>query len=397
MHPDGAGVARAYVCAMSSDATLKTLIVGGGPAAIEAALTLREIAPDVRVELLAADAEYVYRPLSVVAPFARGGVRRYPHARLAEHGVDVRQDRLARVETEARIVRTTQGVEVPYGALLMATGARQRRAIPHCLTFGGVDDIERMHGLVQDIEGGYVRKVVFAAPPGAGWTLPLYELALQTAERVDELCLDKVSISLVSYEACPLETFGGAASELMADLLDRARVTFISGDGVPAADRVVALPVPAGPRLAGLPCDDRGFLTVDAHRRVEGVPGVWAAGDCTSYPIKQGGLATQEASIAAASIAAHAAGATEAVPDDLILRAMFVDRRQAYFLRRRLDGIDPGQASSRALWWPPSKIAGQRLAPYLDLLDAEAPQETYERRHAEASATRPRLVPKVLS
>ena len=368
-----------------------------GPAAIEAALTLREIAPDVRVELLAADAEYVYRPLSVVAPFARGGVRRYPHARLAEHGVDVRQDRLARVETEARIVRTTQGVEVPYGALLMATGARQRRAIPHCLTFGGVDDIERMHGLVQDIEGGYVRKVVFAAPPGAGWTLPLYELALQTAERVDELCLDKVSISLVSYEACPLETFGGAASELMADLLDRARVTFISGDGVPAADRVVALPVPAGPRLAGLPCDDRGFLTVDAHRRVEGVPGVWAAGDCTSYPIKQGGLATQEASIAAASIAAHAAGATAA-------RA----RRShpARDVRRPSPGLLPAPAPGRHRSGP-GIIAGTVVAAVEDRGAAAGAlprppgrrgvADTYERRHAEASAMRPRLAPRVPS
>lgn len=374
---------------MSTDAPFRTLIAGGGPAALEAALTLREVAPDVHVVLLAADTEYVYRPLSVVEPFARAGVRRYPYARLADLRIEVRHDRLAHVETDAGLVRTTDGDGVPFDALLIATGARQRPAIPHCLTFGGgVDDVERMHGLVQDIEGGYVRRLVFAAPPGADWTLPLYELALQTAERVDDLCLDEVSISLVSYEARPLEVFGTAASELMAGLLHRARVEYIRSDGVPAADRIIALPVPAGPRVAGLPSDDLGFLAVDQHGRVPGAPGVWAAGDCTSSPIKQGGVATQQASVAATSIAAHVAGGAAATPDDLILRAMFVDRRQAYFLRRRLDGLDPGQASSRALWWPPSKIAGQRLAPYLDRLDAEASRDTFERRSTEGSPMR---------
>ena len=114
------------------------------------------------------------------------------------------------------------------------------------------------------------------AAPGADWTLPLYELALQTAERADEMCLDP-EITLSSHEGRPLEIFGTIASDIMEGLLQRRNIRFVSGSAVPEADRVVALP-PQGPAIDGLPADADGFLPVDEHGRVSGVPGVWAAG-----------------------------------------------------------------------------------------------------------------------
>ncbi len=54
-------------------------------------------------------------------------------------------------------------------------------------------------------------------------------------------------------------------------------------------DHLVALPRLVGPRLGGLPHDGDGFIEVDDHGRVEGLDSVWAAGDCTTFPIKQGG------------------------------------------------------------------------------------------------------------
>jgi hypothetical protein len=58
---------------------------------------------------------------------------------------------------------------------------------------------------------------------------------------------------------------------------------------------------------------------------------------------------------------------------------MLVAGRQSWYLRRRLDGLDLGQASHRALWWPPTKIAGLRLAPFLDSIDAETHGPRFER------------------
>lgn len=376
---------------MPSDA-FTTLIAGGGPAAIEAALTLRERAPHMRVQLLAPDGDFVYRPLSVVEPFALSGVRRYPYARLAGLGVEVVQGRLAGVDAARHVVDVEDGQELRYDALLIALGARGRPPFEHSLTFRGPADIERMHGLVQDVEGGYIRSIAFVAPPGANWTLPLYELALQTADRANEMCLDP-DITLVSHEVLPMEIFGTVASDIMGGLLARRAIRFASGSAMPEADRVVALPVPQGPAVRGLPADPDGFLAVDDHCRVVGAPDVWAAGDCTDHPLKQGGLATQQADTAAASIASAAGARPEEEPDDLVLRAMFVADRTPYFLRRRLDGLDLGQAATRALWWPPSKIAGRRLSTYLDRLDQDAGTVTFERASSEPHGKRLAFVP----
>ena len=374
---------------MPANATFTTLIAGGGPAALEAALTLRDIAPDIRVGLLVPEREYLYRPVSVFDPFAGARVRRYAYAELAVLGIDVHHDRLMRVEADRRVVVTDHGAEHPYDALLVALGSQRRNALPRVLTFGGVDEIERMHGLVQDVEGGYARRLAFVAPAGVSWTLPIYELALLTAERAHDLSLDRLEITLATHEQRPLEVFGDGASALIEKLLAEAGVRFVTGDDFGTADRVVALPVPAGRRIAGLPADELGFLPVDAHGAVQGVDGVWAAGDCTDRPIKQGGLAAQEAAAAARAIAAAAAGTEPEAPDDLVLRAMLILRRHTLFLRRRLDGIDPGTSSPRALWWPPAKIAGERLTPFLDRIDREAGTLSLEHRAAATTATDP--------
>ena len=77
--------------------------------------------------------------------------------------------------------------------------------------------------------------------------------------------------------------------------------------------RVIALPS-AAHAGAGLPGDERGFVPVDEHGRVPGLDGVWAAGDCVAYPIKQGGIAAQQADAAADSIAARAGAPVDPQP-----------------------------------------------------------------------------------
>jgi sulfide:quinone oxidoreductase len=49
---------------------------------------------------------------------------------------------------------------------------------------------------------------------------------------------------------------------------------------------------------------------------------------------------------------------------------MLLTEHHARFLRREATG--GGDAADRALWWPPTKIAGRELASYLERLDAEA-------------------------
>ncbi len=374
---------------------LHVLIAGGGVAGLETLIALRSLAGDrVRITLLDPADDFVYRPMSVGAPFAQHGADRVPLDKIARDCSAERvQDRLERVDTEERKVVTAAGTELPYDVLVMTLGARRSPAFKGVTTFRHQEDSEAVHGLVQDIEGGYVESVAFVVPGGVTWPLPIYELALMTAVRAHEMG-QKVEITLVTPEDAPLLVFGQEASSAVAELLrdagievEAAAYADVEGHNVhlrPSGrdlrvDRVVALPVLEGPAPRGLPADERGFIATDAHGRVVGVADVYAAGDGTQFPVKQGGVATQQADIAAADIARRVGVTVETKANFRpVLRAKLITGRGDRFLRG--DEATGGrgassEASDHALWWPPSKIAGAYLAPYLAGPDAVPPPE----------------------
>ena len=152
------------------------------------------------------------------------------------------------------------------------------------------------------------------------------------------------------------------------DRLERGHLHLAPGGEDLAVQRVVTLPRLAGREIAGLPANADGFLVTDAHARVLGVPDVYAAGDITAFPIKQGGLACQQADAAAEHIAARAGAALDPTPFTPVLRGMLLTERWSRFLRRDVE-TDHATVAGRALWWPPAKIAGRELAGYLQSLD----------------------------
>ena len=360
---------------------LNVLIAGAGPAGLEAALALRELAGDrVSMTLLAPEDELVYRPLSVADPFAIAATRRYALDAIARDvGAQRAIDTLAAVDPGARTVRTGSGADLPYDALLIALGAKSEPAVARATTFWGPEDAEHVHGLVQDVEGGYSRRVAFVVPPGATWPLPLYELALLLSARAYDIDQDP-ELHLITPEDTPLGVFGHAATQSIAALLEEARIKVHTGTYVevlggqtlalrPAGirlqvDRVVALPRLVGRPVPGLEVDDAGFLSINEHGRVRGVDDVWAAGDITDFPVKQGGIATQQADTAACDIAARAGADVSPEPFRPVLRGVLLTGRGAWWMRAQPDDGE-GEIAGHALWWPPSKIAGLRLAPYL--------------------------------
>jgi sulfide:quinone oxidoreductase len=366
----------------------RVLIAGGGPAAIEAALTLDRIAGDrVATTVLAPEADFVTRAMTVLAPFAAGGAGRRPLAGLvAEAGATLHPGALASVEPDRHRVRTADGSVLGYDSLLLAIGATQRVPFEHALAFGGHESEERMHGLIQDLEQGYVRRVAFVVPGGASWPLPLYELALMTADRAWESNLD-AELTLITAEDAPLRIFGGEATASTQELLDAARIRVIAGvhAEVPEAgvvrvvpggerivvDRIVTLPLVDGPRIAGLPADAGGFLPVDRSGRVTGVEDVYAAGDATNFAIKQGGIACQQADAAAEAIAAAAGASVVPAPFAPILRGVLLTEHQRRFMHRDASGAEGDRVTVTVppLWWPPTKIAGRELSRLLPDVD----------------------------
>ncbi len=358
---------------------LRVLVAGGGVAGLEAILALHAGAGDrVAISLLAPAGEFVQRQSSVLSPFSGEDAPRVPLDKLP-----VRRHRgaLAAVDAEAHTVTTTDGGELGYDRLIVATGARAVEGVPGATTFRGPISA----GAVESALRRASERVLFVLPPDTGWSLPIYELALLAAHESP----DGPEIVIVSPEPRPLDIFGPVASDALARLLDRAGIAFLGGiraaevlgdtlvtdtGRLIAADAVIALPCLQGPRITGLPCDPDGFLEIDAHARVVGVPDVFAAGDATAGPIKQGGLGTQQADAAAEMIAAQAGAPIEPRPCRHVLRGVVLTGDEPLFLRRDLDddttlvrplrGAPPG-VSRVQLWWPSGKLAGRYLTGFL--------------------------------
>jgi CBS domain-containing protein len=238
-----------------------------------------------------------------------------------------------------------------------------------------------MRDVLGALERREATRVAFAVPWGAAWALPVYELALMTAAFLRSRGVDGVELSVVTPEPLPLELFGRPASDAVRELLDDAGIEFVggvsplavegdelrlvSGEVVPA-DRVVALPRLRGQRIDGLPQTVEGFVPIDDHCAVVGADWVFAAGDVTTFPIKQGGIAAQQAVAAAEAIAVLAGATLVPHPFRPVLRGLLLTGAEPQYLRRDLSGGDqPDWASSAPIWWPPTKIVGRRLAPFL--------------------------------
>jgi sulfide:quinone oxidoreductase len=379
----------------------RVIVAGGGVAGLEAVLALHAQAGDrVEITLLEPSIELVDRPMLVARPFAAGQADRTPIARiLAPTRAIHRRERLESVDADAQTVRTDTGEELHYDSLIIALGARPVPADVHPWTFSPADP-DAIAGLLRDLEEGYSTSVAFVIPSGPVWPFPAYELALLTAHEARGMGQD-TSVTIVTPEERPLDAFGRTASDAVAALLRDHHIDLItSARAEPATDssglvirpgdrhldveRIFAVPRLEGQAIRGLPHDAEGFLEIDPHCAVRGVPGVYAAGDGANFSVKHGGLAAEMADTAAEHIAARAGADIEPQPFTPILRGKLLTGGRSRSLR---GGAVRSAAADHMLWWPPAKVAARHLAPALagevgeELLDIEPGPDALSVRH----------------
>jgi sulfide:quinone oxidoreductase len=364
------------------------VIAGGGVAAIEGLLRLRRLLGGAaKITLLAPNEEFAFRALSVKEPFALGSPERHPIRHIVRDAdAEWVQDTLGWVDPDAQVAHTGGGAELPYDALLVAIGARTTEVYEHTTTFRDADADALLTGIVEDVEAGYTKSVAFVAPPGPVWQLPLYELALMTAERARSMGADAVELTVVTPDEEPLAAFGASVSATVRGLLPEAGVALRTGAEaeVPAAktvrlgsegeelrpDRIVTLPRIGGPGIRGLPtAGGEGFIPIDAHCSVPGTAGrVFAAGDATTFPIKHGGLGSQQADTAAAAIARLAGADNVAEPFQPVIRGTLLTGGAPLYMSARLGGTGSfeSEVSDTPLWPSGAKVAAEELAAYLD-------------------------------
>jgi len=367
-----------------ADERLRVLVAGGGVAGLEATLALHHLAGErVEVTLVSPHADFLYKPMRVAEPFGAGTAERVALGpALAELGAAFVRQAVTRALPAEHAVETADGRRLGYDALAVCVGARSVPALRTALTFDAATDPAALSRTLAGVERHADPHLAFVVPSPTAWSLPIYELALMTARRLAEHGRGHVRCTIVTPEDEPLALFGHAASAEVSMLLagrgidviaavharerEDGRILLTPGDRVLEATHVVALPRLVGPAIEGLPSDADGFVPVDEQCRVPGVEDVYAAGDGTTFPVKQGGIATQQADALAEAIAARAGADVDPQPFHPVLRGMLLTGDESFYARTDITGgAGAGVASYDRLWWPPQKIGGRYLAPWL--------------------------------
>ena len=134
--------------------------------------------------------------------------------------------------------------------------------------------------------------------------------------------------------------------------------------------------------MPGLPRDAHGFIPADRHGAVAGLRDVYAVGDVTAFPVKQGSVAAHQADAAAAAISASLGAPVEPAPFEAIIDAVLLTGVTARYLHADLSETEPGTAtvefircggrrrrSPRNTSRPTSPRRGRRCRPNEPLVD----------------------------
>jgi sulfide:quinone oxidoreductase len=380
----------------------RALIVGAGVAGLEAALALQDLAGDrVDVALHDPGSEFAYRPFGIGEPYGTTRAFRYDLRRLSELcGASLHTSSIAAVEPEQRVALTRDGERVPYDHLIVATGARMLWAVPGAVTYWGVADEGQVSDLLAELRSGSLNRLALTMPAGHSWILPLYELALLAASVLEKTANDRTRITVVTPEPSPLEVFGPRAAEQTSALLAERRIDVIagvrpvsfaagrlrvdSGEDV-EADAVITLPRLEGRTIGGVPHDKDGFVVVDDHGGAIGLERVYAAGDVSSLPFKQGPFATQQADAVAEAIAAAlGAGITPRAAGPR-MRAVLWTGQGPRYLSNGNGGEKTSSPSQRHLeFLHNGRLTARYLSPLVDSLLASSDSQSSQPPLAEA-------------
>ena len=360
------------------------LIAGGGIAGLESLMAVRDLAGSaIRITLAAPVPDFVYKPLIVEEPFTSQPAEHHALAPIAEEfEAEFVQQGIAEVSPADHSAKLADRSSVEYDKLILCIGARPRPAFRDAMPLRTDGELLPIDSLLHETASSESGVIAFVIPPGRTWPLPVYELALMAQRRSRELGLRDVKALIVTPEQSPLIVFGRAASDAVGSLLAARGIKIRTGvaakdltDGelvlVPGDERVavgqaISLPVLEGPNLAGVPSDEEGFIPIDDYARVRGVDDVYAAGDGTNFPIKHGGIGTEEADAAAEHIAAGFGAALDPQPFRPVIRGKLLTGDDSLHMQHApAGGAGEGSASPDYLWWPPRKVAGRFLAPWL--------------------------------
>ena len=257
----------------------RILVIGGGIAGVESALTLSRGLPDDRVELLThADVlrvmpDLVYVPTGVAAHRIEVPVREL----LAAEDVDVTLGEVESIDLAARVAHADTG-DHPFDVVVVAPGAA-------CLPTSGLQlqtlaQAEAVRDRLDEVFAGATAdderaSIIVRTSADDAWGPPAYEFAALLAARRRMLDVERlVSVTLVTAELQPFQWFEPHVADVVVEACEALGIEFATG--VPEArfddlegDVVIDFGRLEARHVPGLPGrDERGWYATDPDGRV---------------------------------------------------------------------------------------------------------------------------------
>lgn len=270
----------------------RTVVVGAGMAGVQTAVALRELGHEGPVTLIGAERHQPYdRP-----PLSKAVLLGAAESSAFDVDFDALRVEL-RLGLEVTGVRPadhevdTAAGPVPYDALVIATGAEP-------ITLPGTDGVSGVHLLRTLDDAARLRPVLdhkhHVVVVGAGWIGAEFTTAAREAGcevTVVEAAAHPLAGALPAEVATPMADW---YAESGAELLTHARVASVEpgrvvlADGREQAADAVVVGIGARPATAwlagsGIATGAEGAVTADDRLRAS-APGVYAVGDCASFP-----------------------------------------------------------------------------------------------------------------
>lgn len=270
------------------------VVIGGGIAGTEAAITVARTVPRAKVTLISQWSTLRVLPQLVYVPF--GAPPRPVEVRLnralAWDGIDLIIDTCVHIDMKGHVAELASGKKLHYDAIIVASGiaqppsaARRLRTLGDALAIR--DDLEK---LANSSERN--RTIVLEVPEGCTWSPPAFEFALLLAKWRQDKGLDDVRILMEIEASEPLDMFNFMASQVVRDALDTKNVEILAQVPPSHMDRLpgtvtIVFDGFIAQRVHGLPpLTADGFYDVDQNGSV--ATDVYIIGDAADHPYKSG-------------------------------------------------------------------------------------------------------------